>query len=334
MAKKVKQKKAGMLKRKQQKRKNKENKRKVFASRAVQPAQNSKRYLESLFQELPRFAFDERFDDMRLNVEDLKELKKQGDSDPLILMKLITPEVLSELEQRLVLLDNETAPRSRENMLAKACLHQIERSHEIPHLSNPMIVAIYLRSRAEALGEVLEVSDIHDVIEAYEEDNKEMIDRLSEDPQLLEQIIQASGTAASSNASQKGDEDIEDGEIIPEAEVSDPPVPHALFEEYKATWAELAEKKQESLEEDLEVFLEDFNPASYENWNADLIRSFLEDWCMANLNPLEEDLWSMQETILHFLRFMAEKKLVSESFTSEIIPRLEDREACKSLFQN
>ena len=68
--------------------------------------------------------------------------------------------------------------------------------------SNPMIVAVYLRTRAEALGqEALTRETIHDALTEYELRNSELIELISESPGDL--IYGPEATLPSSKDSQR-----------------------------------------------------------------------------------------------------------------------------------
>ena len=73
-------------------------------------------------------------------------------------------------------------------------------------------------------------------------------------------------------------------------------------------------EKQEQVEEDLDVFLVDFEPPPVAEWDADLVKEFMEKWFLENANPLEEDLESMRESLSNLFDFLAEEELLSAGF--------------------
>ena len=164
--------KAGMVKRQQAKKHTKAQERRKFASRRMisNPQAATQKRLEELLSTLPFLAFSERFEDLKFDIQAVKEELEAKTPEPLLLMRLLTEEFLEGFRARFEEFEKETTPQSPDNLLAKATIHQLDHSNEIPHLSNPMIVAVYLKTRAEALGEVaLTRETIHDALNDYEE---------------------------------------------------------------------------------------------------------------------------------------------------------------------
>ena len=77
-------------------------------------------------------------------------------------------------------------------------------------------------------------------------------------------------------------------------------------------------EKQEQVEEDLEVFLVDFEPPPISEWDSELIKNFLEKWFLANANPLEEDIVSMRESLMILFKFLAKEDLLPEGFLNNV----------------
>ena len=75
-----------------------------------------------------------------------------------------------------------------------------------------------------------------------------------------------------------------------------------------------SEEDLSRLDEDLEVFLDDFQPPVYQEWTPDLIDEFINEWFVREANPLEEDLASMRKNMLYFLRYLREKSLLPSCF--------------------
>ena len=104
MAKIRKQKKSGMLKRQQQKRHKKMiHRRKTMPKRKPQ-LQNSAQ-LEQLLNTLPTLAFEPELVDLSMDKVRLMELMKNDQTEPDMLMDLLTEEFVSELDQRLARLE-------------------------------------------------------------------------------------------------------------------------------------------------------------------------------------------------------------------------------------
>ena len=82
--------------------------------------------------------------------------------------------------------------------------------------------------------------------------------------------------------------------------------------------------EQELLEEDLEMFLDEYQPPNIKEWTSEMLEHYLNSWFIENANPLQEDLESMQKSLLHLIRFLHEKTLIPTEVGEVMIPRLED----------
>ncbi len=82
---------------------------------------------------------------------------------------------------------------------------------------------------------------------------------------------------------------------------------------YKKFFKLVSTEKQEKVEEDLDVFLVDFQPPPIAEWDMRLVKRFLSKWFIENANPLEEDIESMRESLLTLFQFLAEEKLLPET---------------------
>ena len=76
-------------------------------------------------------------------------------------------------------------------------------------------------------------------------------------------------------------------------------------------------EKQEQVEEDLDVFLVDFQPPPVAEWDFRLVKRFMNKWFIENANPLEEDLYSMRESLLSLFQFLEEEKLLPDTLLAQ-----------------
>ena len=304
--------KVGMVKRQQAKKHTKSQQRRKFASRRMisNPQAATQKRLEDLLSTLPFLAFSERFEDLQFNIQKVKEELEAKTPEPLLLMKLLTDEFLKGFRKRFEEFERETTPQSPDNLLAKATIHQLDHSNEIPHLSNPMIVAVYLKTRAEALGqEALTRETIHNALTEYEVRNSELIELISESPGDL--IYGPEATIPNSEDSAIELEALADSKS--EEDVRVPPISEKVLADFRES-LDWSEEDLSRLDEDLEVFLDDFQPPVYQEWTPDLIDEFINEWFVKEANPLEEDLASMRKSMLYFLRFLRKKSLLPSCF--------------------
>ena len=302
MAKKRKQKKTGMLKRQKEKRQ-----KKMIRRRKAMPKKNSQQagspqQLEQLLNTLPTLAFEPELTDLNMGEEKLRTLLENEQTEIEIILELLTEEFIADLDQRLEQLESAHSEKSIKSVLAKATRHQIENSDKIPHLSNPVLIALFLKTRSAVEGEKLDLNSLPEAMEEFDKRNHDFIQELTKQME----------------GSEKDDSILEeDGELLDE-EKPEERTPAIETDVYKKFMKLVPPEKQEQVEEDLEVFLVDFEPPPISEWDSELIKNFLEKWFLENANPLEEDLVSMRESLLSLFKFLAKEDLLPDGFLNNV----------------
>jgi len=310
MAKKGKSKKAGMVRRQQQKQHKKTLQRRKSMTRRPGRGGGSSQHLQQLLHALPRLAFAPELDELRMDAEQLKALQSENLPEPIQLMRLLTPEFLGELDQCLAQVEVDSGPQSPKHMLAKATRHQLENSEEIPHLSNPLLIAIYLRTQAAVQGSTLEVDDIYQTMRDFESRNNEFMEQMTADPDLLKNAMlapegeEASTSEAASAATQAGD--------------------------FFQSLSEKPESEAQRIQEDVELFLEDFEAPAPSEWTVTTIGEFVS-WFMEEANPVQDDLQSMRTSLSAYLGFLASTGVLeagnATALQEELERKIKDAEA-------
>ena len=298
MAKKIKQKKSGMLKRQQQKRQKKMIRRRQSMPRRVPQQSNSPQQLQQLLGTLPTLAFEPELSDLSMGEAELKTLLEGDKTEVDILMELLTAEFISELDQRLAQLVEGNSEKSIKSILAKATRHQIANSEKIPYLSNPVLIAIFLKTRASVEGVELDLAGMPVAMEEFDRRNHDFIQELTEKIE----------------GSEKDDRDVERAEELLEEEPPEERIPAIEDTVYNKFVELVPDEKREQVEEDLEVFLVDFQPPPVAEWDLDLVKHFMSKWFFENANPLEEDLESMRESLSSMFQFLADEELLPDGF--------------------
>ena len=298
MAKKRKQKKTGILKRQQKKRQKKMiQRRKTMPKRS--PQQNgTPQQLEQLLSTLPTLAFEPELADLNMGHEELRTLLQSERTEADILMELLTEEFIADLDQRLEEMETVHSEKSIKSILAKVTRHQIANKDKIPYLSNPVLIAIFLKTRSAVEGKELDLAGLPAVMDEFDKRNHDYIHGLTQKVQVSEEA----------GLSIKADEELSEEEKPKER------VPAIKADIYTKYLALVPVEKQEQVEEDLDVFLVDFEPPPVAEWDADLVKEFMEKWFLENANPLEEDLESMRESLSNLFDFLAEEELLSAGF--------------------
>ena len=105
-----------------------------------------------------------------------------------------------------------------------------------------------------------------------------------------------------------------------EVEKRFPPVEEEVYKKFLDL---VSAEKQERIEEDLEVFLVDFQPPNITEWDTGMVKHFLGEWFVENANPLKEDLDSMRESLLSLFQFLDGEKLLPEGVLDQFSAFLE-----------
>ena len=306
MAKIRKQKKSGMLRRQQQKRHNKMIRRRKTMPKRKPQLQDSPQ-LEQLLNALPTLAFEPELVDLSMDKARLMELMKKGQTEPDMLMDLLSEEFVSELDQRLAMVEAAHSEKSIKSALAKATRHQLAESTKIPHISNPVIVTIFLKTRSALEGRELDLAGLPGAMKEFEQKNHEHI-------KLLTEKMEA-------NEKDEFDSVIDEGQRLEgEVEKSFPPVNEEVYKKFLEL---VPAEKKERTEEDLEVFLVDFKPPNIEEWDSGMVRHFIGEWFVGNANPLKEDIYSMRESLLSLFQFLDGEELLQKDVFDQVSEFLE-----------
>ena len=295
-----------MLKRQQQKRHKKMILRRKTMLKRKPQLQNSPQ-LEQLLNALPTLAFEPELVDLSMDKARLMELMKKGQTEPDMLMDLLSEEFVSELDQRLALLEAAHSEKSIKSALAKATRHQLAESSKIPQISNPVIVAIFLKTLSVVEGRELDLAGLPEAMKEFEQNNHEYI-------KLLTEKIQ------------KGEKDdlvsfADDDHHVEEN--FEKRIPAVKEEVYRKFIDLVPAEKQERTEEDLEVFLVDFQPPNIKEWDSDMVKHFIGTWFVENANPLKEDLDSMRESLLNLFQFLDREELLPGEVFDQVSAFLE-----------
>ena len=306
MAKIKKQKKSGMLRRQQQKRHKKMIRRRKTMPKRKPELQNSPQ-LEQLLNALPTLAFEPELFDLRMDKARLMELMKNDQTEPDMLLAMLSEEFVSELDQRLAMLEAAHSEKSIKYDLAKATRDQLTESNKISHISNPVIVAIFLKTRSALEERELDLEGLPRAMEEFEQKNHEHIKLLTEQIQTVEK--DELGSVADDEHS-----------VEEEFEKRIPPVEEEVYKKFIDL---VPAEKQERTEEDLEVFLVDFQPPNIREWDSGMVKHFIGEWFVENANPLKEDLDSISESLLSLFQFLDREELLPGGVFAQVSVFLE-----------
>ena len=295
-----------MLRRQKQKRHNKMIRRQKTMPKRKPQLHNSEQ-LEQLLNALPTLAFEPELDDFRMDKARLMELMENDLSEPNLLMELLSEEFVSEFDQRLSRLEDAHAEKSIKHLLAKATRQQLLGSSTVQHLSNPVIVAIFLKTSFSLEGKELDLAGLSRSMKEFEQKNHEHIKMLTEKMEANEKDV--------------FDSVVDEGRRLKEEdEKSVPPVNEEVYKKFIDL---VPAERKERTEEDLEVFLVDFKPPNIKEWDSGMVRHFIGEWFVGNANPLKEDIYSMRESLLSLFQFLDREELLQKGVFDQVSEFLE-----------
>jgi len=296
-----KQKKSGMLRRQKQKRHNKMVRRRKTMPKRKTQLHDSEQF-QQLLNALPTLAFEPELADLMMDNDRMVELKKNDRSEIDILMDLTSNEFISELDERLASLEDAYSDKSIKNALAKATRHQLADSTKISHLSNPVIIAIFLKTLFSLEGRELDIVGLPGAIKEFEKKNHEHIKTLTEKKRTDEKDELVSVADEGQDLEEKKEKKV-------------PPLEKEVLKKFIDL---VPSEKKERTEEDLEVFLVDFQPPNIREWDTSMVKHFIEEWFLENANPLKEDLDSMRESLSSLFHFLDQSELLPRDFLDQV----------------
>lgn len=316
MAKKKKQQKVGIKKKqsaKQQKRKL--NVRKTILKKGG-PKQDKKMSMNKLkknLTDLPKLIFEPELLDIHFEKTALEKVKSEFEKAPDQIEVLADSLFESNLVQVLQALQQKfTKEKNQKKMFhVQAALYYI-REEKAPAYLNQIIIGIYLRSLYEVLqiGTEVSMENIIPLIQEYEIIWKDELSRKSE-PTSEETY------------------EVESNEVEAFEEL-----PDFVFEQKMETF--LADQKQhlepdqvDNLQEDLEVFLDDYlsekKVIDLNNLNTHLVESFLKNWFVSKMHPTKQDIEQMIFSLQTFISFCSQKDWITKETVTKLQSLLENK---------
>ncbi len=321
MAKKKKQKKAGIEKRRKNKQHRKTaTKKKLISQKPVQKKLSPSKVKQNL-KNIPSLIFEPELEEIAFTAEQIQEVKKDYEKIPDQINALGTPEFLEKLKvQHEVMKERfEAENDANKTMMAHAIIYFME-EEDAPAFLNQIVVAMYLNTvNVMETGERLELKQLNSLLKDYDRDwadyLKEKADELAlsrvsegveEEPELTEE---------------------EEKLIAPSAFES----VIESFAEHLESDTSIEEDNRERIIEDVEVLVNDYceekEITSLDALRARKIKTFLEGWFIKTMNPTREDLENMLESMEVFFKFAKTSDLIPEDKSEDILKLLSDREA-------
>ncbi len=320
MAKKKKQKKAGIEKR----RKNKQQRKSASKKRelAKQPVQKkiSPAKLKQNLKNIPSLIFEPELEKLAFSSDQINEAQSQKEKVPEQIGFLASPEFTDKLKTQLDSMKErfEQQGDTNKTMMAHAIIYFMEQENAPPFL-NQIIVAMYFNALHQIENdEALTLKELNIQLREYD---KEWSEYLQE---------QAGALSSLESAGQIEDATFADNEAEAELE---PSVFESVVEEfvdYLESEQSLEEEQRERMQEDVEVFVNDYfedkGITELDSLRSRKVKTFLESWFISTMHPTKEDLETMIDSLDSFFNFTIQKDKISPEKGKEILDLLQDKE--------
>ncbi len=325
MAKKKKQKKAGLAKRQKGKQEKKRaQKRKLQAQKPVQRKLKASKVKQNL-KNLPNLIFEPELEEIAFSPEQIKEAVATHEKVPDQIEAIATIEFQEKLESKLQVLklQFDRVNDVNKSMMVQAILYFMEHEQAPPFL-NQIIVGMFLRGQAEMTSAETPITlkELNPMLKEYDETWESY---LEEKMLLLEDAAADPGMEAAPGDIPEVDED---------EEVLVPSPFEPLIEKfvgYLESDANMDEEIRERTQEDIEVLFNDYfeekGITQFEEVSSRRVKSFLEGWFIRTMHPTGEDLEIMVDSLKIFFKFTETREIVPSETNQEILQLLENKEA-------
>jgi hypothetical protein len=320
MAKKKKQKKAGLAKRQKNKQAKKiARKRREIARKPVQKKISPSKVKQNL-KNMPTLIFEPELREIAFTPQQVERVKADHEKIPDQIEALSTDEFTRQLEVAFSQMKERFDAEGDVNksMMVHAIMYYMEQEHS-PSYLNQIIVAMYYQAiHASESEEPVPIARLNSMLKEYDE---EWGDYLREKMELLENTENSA---------------IEPVEPLTEEEaglIAPSPFEELLkeFSNYLTTDLSMDEDNVERAVEDVEVLVNDFfeekEITSLDEIRPRKIKTFLEGWFPRVMHPTREDLETMILSLESFFKFCQERGRVSQDSCQEILELLGDKEA-------
>lgn len=331
MAKKKKQKKAGLAKRQKNKlQKKSAAKRKLQAMKTPQRRISPSKVKQNL-KNLPSLIYEPELANIAFSGDEIKQVVSEHEKTPDQIEAIATPAFMEKLmagcqEMRARF---EREADTNKSMMVHAILYFMEQE-DAPAYLNQLVAAMFYQAQYQIdhPGETLEIKELNQVLREYDETWTEYLQEKMEASGLSN--ILPDGMPMPEQADEAEEEDFTPLESSPfEAVVGE-------FGEYLGSELSLDEDASERAVEDVEVLVNDYceekEIVQLEDLKARKIRNFLEGWFVRMMNPTREDMEVMINSLDLFFQFAVKKEKIPVETGEGVQKLFEDRSSLLASF--
>jgi hypothetical protein len=331
MAKKKKQKKAGLAKRQKSKlQKKTAAKRKVQALKTPQRRVSPGKVKQNL-KNLPSLVFEPELESIAFTADEVNQAIAEHDKTPDQVEAIATPEYMDKLLEKLQEMRTrfEIESDANKSMMVHAILYFMEQE-EAPAYLNQIIVAMFFRifTKIQEPEHEIDLKELNQKLKEYDETWTD----------YLQEKMEAAGlTDMAQGGYPLPSEDADDAEEELSPLLASPfESLVAEFSDYLGSELSLDEEARERAIEDVEVLMNDYceekEITDIDDLKARKIRNFLEGWFVRMMNPTKEDMETMINSLDYFFQFAASKEKLPLETTEGVKKLFEDRSALLSSF--
>ncbi|MBU2648176.1 hypothetical protein KKI24_25950 [bacterium] len=335
MAKKKKQKKAGIAKRQKNKQQKKfATKRKLQAMKPSQRRISPSKVKQNL-KNLPSLIFEPELESIAFTADEVNRVVSEHEKAPDQIEAIATPEFNQKLKETLqtMRIRFEKAQNADKSMMVHAILYFMEQE-EAPAFLNQIIVAMFYRtwSQIQHPETEIDLKELNQMLNNYDQTWADYLQEKMEGSGLEGAIQTGRSTESMVN-------EMVDDETEGLAPVVASPFEAVLeeFGEYLAAELTLDEETRERTLEDVEVLVNDYceekEITQLQDLKARKLRNFLEGWFIRLMNPTKEDMETMIHSLDIFFQFARQKEKIPAEIGEDIQNLFQDKDSLLTAFE-
>ena len=323
MAKKKKQKKAGLIKRQSSKQNRKKAlKRKELARRPIEKKQMNRSQVKKTLKNLPHLVFEPELQQILFTPEQLSTVTSQHEKTPDQIEAIATDEFITSLTETLNTMEQRYTKEVNKSytMMVKAVLYFMGQSEEAaPSFLNQIIVSLFFVSKAKAENTDLTRKDLEILLDEYDKKWESYMEEKMES-------LKKETMPATDSTSEPGDYE----EEIKRIEESAFTGMLEEFADYLTADPQISDDQAERFQEDVEVLFDDYfgekEITTFEGFRVRKIKNFVEGWFIRNMHPTAEDISSLLDALVKVSEFLENKGEISSEDSQKVLAYLENRD--------
>ncbi len=323
MAKKNKQKKAGLEKRRKNKQQRKvATKRKLIAKKPIQQKMSPSKLKQNL-KNLPSLVFEPELEEIAFTKDQIETVREEYEKIPDQIEALGTPEFQEKLkaQHEAMKVRFEQEGDANKGMMVHAILYFMEQENAPAYLNQIAVAMYYNAANLIDEGEPLELKQLNILLRNYDRTWAEYLQEKTDSLANFDIEQDAMGAAPEEDLSD------EEKEMIAPSAFEETIEEFAAFMESEGS---LEEDVRERIQEDIEVLVNDFfeekEITSFDNVRARKVKNFLEGWFIRVMHPTKEDMENMLQSLETFFKFVSKTEKLPLEKCEEIMEILSNKE--------